>query len=107
MDILKQLGQRIQFLRERKGITQEELSNKADVNPKYISAIERGQRNATVHTLEKIAKGLEVDCFELFLFSEEDGGIASTQSAIESLLKESELKTLKLCLQFLRTAQGV
>lgn len=31
----------------------------------YIGAIERGERNVTLHTLSKIASGLEIDPLEL------------------------------------------
>jgi transcriptional regulator with XRE-family HTH domain len=48
MGLLLAIGEKIQYLRGRKGITQEELEEKAGINAKYISAIERGQKNITV-----------------------------------------------------------
>ncbi len=106
MKLLVLLGKRIKALRERKGLTQEELEEKTGVNTKYISAIERGQKNATIKTLEKIAKGLDVELYELFLFTEEPGSERAVRKVVESLLKDSDLKTLKLCLEFLRRASA-
>lgn len=104
MDILASLGKRIQAVRERAGLTQEQLEEKAGVNTKYISAIERGQKNVTIKTLEKIAKGLHVDLYELFLLSEEIGSEKAVRKAVDSLLKEADTKTLSLCLAFLKKA---
>jgi len=70
MELLMSLGRRIQSIREKRGLTQEELEERSGVNTKYISAIERGQKNVTVKTLEKIAKGLDINLYELFLLSE-------------------------------------
>ncbi len=106
MKLLVLLGKRIKALRERKGLTQEELEEKTGVNTKYISAIERGQKNATIKTLEKIAKGLNIELYELFLFTEEPGSERAIRKVIESLLKDSDLKTLNLCLEFLRRASA-
>jgi transcriptional regulator with XRE-family HTH domain len=99
-----QLGKRIQTLREKRGLTQEQLEEKTEVNAKYISAVERGQQNVTVKTLEKIAQGLNIELYQLFLFSEEAESDRVVKKAINSLLQEADLKTLTLCAAFLRKA---
>ncbi len=104
MKLLSLLGKRVKALREKKGLTQEELEEKTGINTKYISAIERGNKNATIKTLEKIAMGLDVELYELFLFTGEPGSEKAIRKVIESLLKDSDLKALKLCLEFLRKA---
>lgn len=104
MNILVALGKRIQAIREKAGLTQEQLEEKTGVNTKYISAIERGQKNITVKTLEKIAKGLNIELYELFLVSEEVGSEKVVKKAIDTLIKEADRKTLTLCLDFLRKA---
>lgn len=98
------LGKRIQSIREKKGLTQEQLEEKTGVNTKYISAVERGQKNVTIKTLEKIAMGLDIELYQLFLISEEIGSEKVVKKAIESLIKEADIKTLNLCLDFLRKA---
>jgi len=104
MSLMVQLGKRIQTLREKRGLTQEQLEEKTEVNAKYISAVERGQQNVTVKTLEKIAQGLNIELYQLFLFSEEAESDRVVKKAINSLLQEADLKTLTLCAAFLRKA---
>ena len=102
MNILSAIGSKIQITREKKGLTQDQLGEKTGINAKYISAIERGQKNLTILTLEKIAKGLEVELFELTLppIYLEDG--EGAKRAIDSLIRDADPKTLSLCLDFLR-----
>src|SRR3989338_3703050 len=106
MNILLSLGKRIQTVREKAGLTQEQLEEKSGINTKYISAIERGQKNVTVKTLDKIAKGLKIELYELFLFSEGLESESAVKKGIESLTKDADLKTLNLCFNFLRKALG-
>ena len=66
MNVNKQLGMRIRYLREQKKMTIEDLSFEADINKNYLSDLERGNRNPTVKLLEKIAMALEITLEELF-----------------------------------------
>ena len=57
-------------MRESKGLTQMELSEKAVLGSSTIGEIERGMNASTVKTLEKIAKALKLNMeekVELFL----------------------------------------
>jgi len=65
-DIKLLIGKRIRDLRKQKGLSQEELGWKAKLHFTYIGAIERGEKNCSIITLEKIAKGLEIDIKNLF-----------------------------------------
>ncbi len=58
---LIQLGKNIRILRDKKGISQEELAHEADLDRTYIGGVERGERNLTVLSLMKIATPLDVD----------------------------------------------
>ncbi len=102
MDIVEVIGKKIQKIREKKRITQDQLEAETGINAKYISAIECGKKNLTIKTLEKIAKGLGIELFELFLFSEELETENVYKEAIETLIKDADLKTLNTCLLFLR-----
>lgn len=104
MSLLVQLGKKIQIIREKRGLTQEQLEEKTEVNAKYISALERGQQNVTIKTLDKIAKGLEVELYELFLFSYGLQSEKAVRKALDSLMKDADTKTLNLCLDFLEKA---
>ena len=66
MTVNKQLGYRIRYLREEKGLSIEALALEADINRNYLGDLERGTRNPTVVVLNKIAKALEIDLSTLF-----------------------------------------
>ena len=66
MDINKQLGMRIKYLRSLKKWSQEDLALEANVNKNYLSDLERGERNPTIKVLEKIAKAFDISLSELF-----------------------------------------
>jgi transcriptional regulator with XRE-family HTH domain len=61
MELSRQLGAKIQKLRIKQGLSQEELAFESGLHRTYISHVERGSRNITVIGLFKIAKGLQVD----------------------------------------------
>lgn len=66
MNVNKQLGMRIRYLREQKKMTLEDLSFESNVNKNYLSDLERGNRNPTVKILERIAVALGLTLEELF-----------------------------------------
>ncbi len=58
--ILKKLGENVRRHREQQNLTQEQLAEKAELDPTYISGIERGVRNCSVISLVRVATGLQV-----------------------------------------------
>lgn len=62
------LGQTIKTLRDKRGLTQEDLAGKASINVSYLAKIENGYVNTTVRYLIKLARGLKVPVRELFEF---------------------------------------
>ena len=62
---LTAFGLAVRREREEKGYTQEKLAERADLDPTYISGIERGVRNASLLSLVRVAKGLGVPLSEL------------------------------------------
>jgi transcriptional regulator with XRE-family HTH domain len=65
-EILVAFGDKVRELRKEKGISQEELSYKADLHRTYIGMIERAEKNLTLTNIEKIAKALDIDIKSLF-----------------------------------------
>jgi transcriptional regulator with XRE-family HTH domain len=70
--ILTSFGKRIKNLRLAKGLSQEQLALKADLDRSYLSDIERGLRNLSLQNIEVLARALEVLPFQLFA---EEGNI--------------------------------
>jgi transcriptional regulator with XRE-family HTH domain len=62
----KQLAKKIRNLRERTGMSQEELGFAAGLHRTYIGSIERAEQNVSVDNIHKLAKALKVSVNELF-----------------------------------------
>ena len=63
---LRRLGDRIRELRTARGLSQEELADRARIGRSYMSGIERGVRNCSTLHLLKLAKALRVPVADLF-----------------------------------------
>lgn len=59
-------GNRMKELRLKNRISQEELAFRCGLSKNYISDVERGKRNVSLKSIDKIAIGLNVCMSELF-----------------------------------------
>ena len=50
-------GQRVKEIRLKQNISQEELAFRCGLSKNYISDVERGTRNISLKSIEKIAEG--------------------------------------------------
>lgn len=64
--ILLAFGQRVQELRKKRNLSQEQLADMAGVHRTYIGMVERAEKNITLRNTKKIAKALDVNIKELF-----------------------------------------
>lgn len=62
------VGKRIKELRNKLGISQEELAFRSEIHRTYIASLEVGKRNVSIETLEKVVNALEVSFSEFFNF---------------------------------------
>ena len=65
-DISKHIGKRIRSYRLQLGLSQEKIAELAGCHPTYIGQVERGEKNATLESIEKIAIALNVPLAKLF-----------------------------------------
>lgn len=68
VNIKKQLGLKIKRLRQKRGMTQEQLAEKIDIATRTLCGIENGENFMTADTLEKIFEVLNISAGELFAF---------------------------------------
>jgi transcriptional regulator with XRE-family HTH domain len=59
------IGKRVKMLREEKGIPQQDLAAKCNIEKSNFSRLEAGGTNPTLYTLKKIAENLNVSLSEL------------------------------------------
>lgn len=64
-NIRKVLGANVKYYRHLIGFTQEQLAEKCNLSPRYISDIENSNGNVSVDTLENIAKFLKIESYLL------------------------------------------
>jgi transcriptional regulator with XRE-family HTH domain len=64
--VLARIGKRIRAARKDGGWTQESLALEVEMNPVYLSEVERGIKNVSVLTLVKIARALRVEVSTFF-----------------------------------------
>lgn len=65
-DLSVKVGKRIRQYRKEQLLSQEALAEKANLHPTYIGQLERGEKNATIESIEKVAVALGVPLSELF-----------------------------------------
>ncbi len=61
----KELGEKLRKAREKAGLTQAELAEKAGLNGSYYAEIERGEVNPSVDKLHDIAQVLKLKTFDI------------------------------------------
>ncbi len=64
-DLNRVLAANLRNLRAKLGLSQEEFAERCGLHRTYVGAIERGERNVTLKTLEHIAGTLGVQPVEL------------------------------------------
>jgi len=99
--VKKMLGARIKELRKERRLSQDQLSEKIDIDPKHLSRIEVGNSFPSLDTLENIAKSLAVDMKDLFEFEHEVRG-KELKDKIKKLLDEADESRLRLILKVSR-----
>ena len=68
MDVKILVGKRVKELRNKLGISQEELADLAELYRTYITSVECGRRNISIVNIEKLATALKVTLKEFFNF---------------------------------------
>jgi transcriptional regulator with XRE-family HTH domain len=104
-ELPKNVGDRVKKFRKEKEWTLDQLGRETGLHPSTISQIERGKRNLTLNNLQKVAKGLEVELYQLFLFP--DGELVSAEeidiNQVQQLLENVPEQKRELMYQVART----
>ena len=67
----RSLGQTIRDLRASRGYSQESFAHAVGLHRTYVSDIERGERNVSLHNLVRIANTLEMPLSQLLAIAEQ------------------------------------
>jgi two-component system, response regulator len=107
-DVKQEFGTSVKSWRSRRRISQEELAGRAGLHRTYISDVERGVRNVSLESIEKLARALEIPVATLLskvnqLSSQEGSRVfIEADELVEILLVEDDLDDEELALQALK-----
>src|SRR5436309_4192181 len=95
---MRSAGGNIRRMRKSKRLTLEQLAEKAEVNPKYLGGVERGEENIGLNKLAQVAAALRVDPYELLL----PGGAGELTDELIASIKTADGPTQALILDIVR-----
>jgi transcriptional regulator with XRE-family HTH domain len=65
-DLQRRVGRNLRRHRKAAGLSQEDFAEALGVHRTYVGGIERGERNLTLQSVERIAARLGIEPIELF-----------------------------------------
>jgi len=98
----KLFGNRVRTVRRAAKITQEDAAERAQLNPKYLGEIERGEKRPSFEAIMALAKALDTSPAAFFQFDREDGDEKTLRRKVESLVKKSNPEQLRQAYRVLR-----
>ena len=112
IDLKSLLGTAIRNKRNQMGFSQEELADRAGLHRTYISDIERGARNLSLESIDKLAQALKISIGALFMsagdFGTPDGvleGMVVPGEMVDILLVEDDESDIELTLHAFKRAK--
>jgi transcriptional regulator with XRE-family HTH domain len=69
VDITPYIGPAFRFLRESAEVSQEELALRAGLDRTYVSGIERGRRNPSLKSMQRLAAELAISLDQVFILA--------------------------------------
>lgn len=60
------VARNLRKFRQARGLSQEELANRAEINRNYVGMLESEQHAATIDMLDKLADALEINTGDFF-----------------------------------------
>lgn len=64
-DLQRALGANLRALREERGVSQEALAEELGYHRTYFSSMERGERNLSLRSVERLAQQIGIDPLDL------------------------------------------
>jgi transcriptional regulator with XRE-family HTH domain len=89
------IGKRIQELRKRQGLSQEQVAAKAEISSNYLSRIECGKENPTLDMLIKLADALKIEILEMFVVRHMES-LEKVKKNIQGFTKTADENSLRI-----------
>jgi transcriptional regulator with XRE-family HTH domain len=85
-DVKRPFGAAVRSWRGRLHLSQEKLAERAGLHRTYICDVERGARNVSLESIEKLARALEISTATLFSYEASPSQTESKRPAGEGLV---------------------
>ena len=96
MNLSKIIGERLRGYRNQLGWSQERLAERANLHPTYIGQLERGEKNATLESVEKITSAMDVSLSQLFDKLGESGNDSIASKCYDLVASKTEAEQAQL-----------
>src|ERR1043166_5629775 len=107
-DVKTSFATAVKAWRNRLGISQEELAGRAGLHRTYVSDIERGARNLSLESIEKLARALETSVSSLFSSPSSAEGnslFRVPDELVDILLVEDDLDDVEMAMRAFKRAK--
>lgn len=94
MGLKEIFGANFKCLRELKGYAQDKVSEGSGLSLSYLSLVEHGKANPTLTTIEKLAKGLDMDVKDLLNFAHSQSSPEEIRDRLVKMVQAADNKTL-------------
>lgn len=91
----KQFGENLKRIRKSKKLSQEAVAERSSTAASYISEVESGNANPTLHTIEKLAASLDIDVVELFFFGQLPLSPEQIRNRIKSIVDNTDNEAIQ------------
>ncbi len=104
-EVKKSFGASVRVWRRRMGISQEELAERALLHRTYISDVERGARNVSLQSIERLARALGASLPSLFSYDTGSSRPEDKARAMDILYVEDEADEVMVAMQSFKQAK--
>ncbi len=98
------IGIRIRTIRNLQQLQQQELAFMADIDPGYLSKVERGEKHPSLDVITRIAVALKVSLDDL-VFEQPQGFLTETQRKIRKHVANSDQDALNWYLALMEASE--
>ena len=98
----KLFGKRVRTIRRAAGITQEDAAERAQMHPKYLGEIERGEKRPSFEAILALAKALDTSPAAFFQFEKEESSEKVLRKKIDALIGAASANELQRVYRVLR-----
>lgn len=96
------IGERLRNYRLQAGLSQDQLAERAGMHPTYIGQVERGEKNATLVSVEKIANALNLPLQKLFENISAEGKASEVPAECYRLIQSQSVKKQEQLFELLK-----